>query len=186
MKRLFKMSCTIQSTKKYLSRNSPPYPANKCCKKTLKGNDNQMYISVANKNGVCAWKLASSKRSSKSSKSSKETKAKKVVKRSSKSSKKLSSKQNKRSTSNKKSRSKQASKQSKKSQYSVLVYYKRKLPSLSSTSAVKFVRKQHGTDNNGKTYYVDAVLKAASTEAVGKYFKGKTNFMRIAELHKMH
>jgi hypothetical protein len=42
--------------KKYKTRNSPPYPANRNCNRTMKGNDGRMYISKANKNGVCSWK----------------------------------------------------------------------------------------------------------------------------------
>jgi hypothetical protein len=42
--------------KKYKTRNSPPYPANKNCNKTMKGNDGKNYISTPNKNGVCSWK----------------------------------------------------------------------------------------------------------------------------------
>lgn len=46
-----------KTLKKYKSRNSPPYPANQNCNKIMKGNDNQMYISLPNKNGVCSWKI---------------------------------------------------------------------------------------------------------------------------------
>lgn len=42
--------------KKYKTRKSPPYPANKNCNRTMKGNDGRMYISKANKNGACSWK----------------------------------------------------------------------------------------------------------------------------------
>lgn len=50
-----KKSCTQQSTKKYTSRSSPPYPANLCCDMTILGNDGQLYTSVASKTGVCRW-----------------------------------------------------------------------------------------------------------------------------------
>ena len=42
---------------RYRDRPSPPYPANENCEKTMKGNDGQMYKSVANVAGVCTWKL---------------------------------------------------------------------------------------------------------------------------------
>jgi hypothetical protein len=49
-----KDSCVKQSLKKYKTRNSPPYPANKCCGKTKKGNDKKMYISKK-KGNSCRW-----------------------------------------------------------------------------------------------------------------------------------
>lgn len=42
---------------KYLTRNSPPYPANKYCGKTKKGNDGKKYISIPDKNNICKWKV---------------------------------------------------------------------------------------------------------------------------------
>jgi len=45
-----------QFTKKYTDRPSPPYPANKMCGKTRLGNDDNLYISKPNKNGICSWK----------------------------------------------------------------------------------------------------------------------------------
>jgi hypothetical protein len=50
--------CKKQNTKKYALRGSPPFPANKCQGKKKKGNDGRMYKSVANKNGIHAWKKA--------------------------------------------------------------------------------------------------------------------------------
>ena len=41
--------------KKYLTRDSPPYPANDYCGKKKKGNDGNMYLSTPDKNGVCKW-----------------------------------------------------------------------------------------------------------------------------------
>ena len=46
-----------KTLKKYKNRNSPPYPANKNCNKTLKGKDGSLYISKPNKNNICSWKL---------------------------------------------------------------------------------------------------------------------------------
>ena len=48
--------CVMQTTKKYLSRSSPPYPANKCCGKTMTGNDGAPYIAAQKVSGMCAWK----------------------------------------------------------------------------------------------------------------------------------
>ena len=48
---------TRKVDKKYLTRNSPPYPANEHCGEIKTGNDKKMYKSVADKNKVCKWKL---------------------------------------------------------------------------------------------------------------------------------
>ncbi len=50
-----KRGCSLQSTKKYRSRKSPPYPANNCCGATKKGNDGNTYKSVKASNGICRW-----------------------------------------------------------------------------------------------------------------------------------
>ena len=52
-----KHTVTRKVDKKYLTRDSPPYPANEHCGEKKKGNDGKMYISVADKNGICRWKL---------------------------------------------------------------------------------------------------------------------------------
>ena len=49
-------SCSKQTTKKYTSRSSPPYPANECCNKVKVGNDGKKYKSSPDKNGTCRWK----------------------------------------------------------------------------------------------------------------------------------
>lgn len=56
--------CHKKSTKKYTSRSSPPYPANECCGLRKRGNDGNMYISVAASNGVCRWVKSGGKSSS--------------------------------------------------------------------------------------------------------------------------
>jgi hypothetical protein len=48
--------CVQQSTKKYVERPSPSYPANECCGQVMRGNDGIMYISKANVKGICQWK----------------------------------------------------------------------------------------------------------------------------------
>ena len=52
-----KPNVTRKIDKKYLTRDSPPYPANEHCGETKKGNDGKMYTSVPDKNNVCRWKL---------------------------------------------------------------------------------------------------------------------------------
>jgi hypothetical protein len=53
--------CSMQMTKKYMSRSSPPYPANECCGMYLKGNDGKMYFSGrAGGQRSCTWKPAHS------------------------------------------------------------------------------------------------------------------------------
>jgi len=44
--------------KKYRERNSPPYPANKCCGEKKVGNDGKMYTSSMI-GSACRWKLSS-------------------------------------------------------------------------------------------------------------------------------
>ena len=53
----FSMKKNKKTLKKYKSRKSPPYPANENCNKKMKGNDGKMYISKANKNNVCSWRM---------------------------------------------------------------------------------------------------------------------------------
>jgi len=48
--------CVIQTTAKYVSRDSPPYPGNKCCNRELRGNDGNMWVSKPNTAGICSWK----------------------------------------------------------------------------------------------------------------------------------
>ena len=52
-----KQNVTKKIDKKYLTRDSPPYPANKHCGETKKGNDGKMYTAVPDKNNICRWKL---------------------------------------------------------------------------------------------------------------------------------
>ena len=54
------VGCVKQSTKKYTSRPSPPYPAQECRGHQKQGNDGQLYESVANVKGVFSWKLVKS------------------------------------------------------------------------------------------------------------------------------
>jgi len=46
---------TKKTLKKYLTRDSPPYPANEYCGKKMKGNNGLMYVSTPDKNGICKW-----------------------------------------------------------------------------------------------------------------------------------
>jgi len=47
---------TQSQQNKYANRPGPPMPANQHCEEEMEGNDGNMYISRANKNGVCSWK----------------------------------------------------------------------------------------------------------------------------------
>ena len=49
--------CIRQTTKKYVTRKSPPFPANECKNSVKIGNDGQMYRSTPDKNKVYRWKL---------------------------------------------------------------------------------------------------------------------------------
>ena len=50
-------SCNKQHTKKYISRKSPPYPANECCDLIRDGNDGLPYVSKPTSDGknTCRW-----------------------------------------------------------------------------------------------------------------------------------
>ena len=50
-------NCIRQTTKKYVTRKSPPFPANECKNSVKIGNDGQMYRSTPDKNRVYRWKL---------------------------------------------------------------------------------------------------------------------------------
>lgn len=54
MKKVDTRGCTRQSSTKYMKRNSPPYPANQCCNRTMRGNDGKMYTSQAGPDH-CRW-----------------------------------------------------------------------------------------------------------------------------------
>ena len=47
--------CVKLDTKKYKTRDSPPYSAMDCKDEKLLGNDGQQYISKADKNGIYKW-----------------------------------------------------------------------------------------------------------------------------------
>lgn len=49
--------CTRQLTKKYRTRPSPPFPANKCKNKKKIGNDKKYYKSTKNKAQIYRWEL---------------------------------------------------------------------------------------------------------------------------------
>jgi Tfp pilus assembly protein PilE len=55
-KKINSISLKKNTTKKYTTRKSPPYSANKNCNKIMIGNDGKKYISKANKNNICSWK----------------------------------------------------------------------------------------------------------------------------------
>lgn len=51
-----KSGCIRQSTKKYTTRPSPPYPANRCKGRYMIGNDGSRYKSVPDSRGINRWK----------------------------------------------------------------------------------------------------------------------------------
>ena len=49
--------CSRQTSAKYTSRDSPPFPANQCCGQTRLGNDGYMWFSTrAGVQSACTWK----------------------------------------------------------------------------------------------------------------------------------
>jgi hypothetical protein len=47
--------CEPQTRGKYLNRNSPAFPANKCCGQVKIGQDGQEYVSRRTSAGICRW-----------------------------------------------------------------------------------------------------------------------------------
>jgi hypothetical protein len=70
--------CKKQSSKKYQTRKSPSYPANKCQGQVKKGNDGTMYTSKRASNGVYRWQKSASKKSSTKKSSTKRSASKRV------------------------------------------------------------------------------------------------------------
>ena len=73
-----KTKCVKDNTKKYKTRPSPPFPANKCKGKTKKGNNGKMFKSKPDVNGVHKWVAVVSASSAKAKTT--KTKAKKTKK----------------------------------------------------------------------------------------------------------
>ena len=48
-------NCKKEKSLKYISRDSPPYSANKCFNLIKKGNNGLLYKSVPNRKGVYRW-----------------------------------------------------------------------------------------------------------------------------------
>jgi len=71
-----KTKCVKDNTKKYKTRPSPPFPANKCKGKTKKGNNGKMFKSKPDVNGVHKWVAVVS--ASASATKTKKTKTKKT------------------------------------------------------------------------------------------------------------
>jgi hypothetical protein len=81
-----KKGCVKQTTKKYTSRSSPPFPANECKDEKMTGNDGLKYFSKADSRGIYKWvkvnvtKAASKRRSpAKKAASKRRSPAKKAV-----------------------------------------------------------------------------------------------------------
>ena len=75
-----KTKCVKQDSKKYKSRPSPPFPANKCKGKTKKGNNGKMFKSKPDANGVHKWVAVVSTGKNKTKKATKTKKVKKTKK----------------------------------------------------------------------------------------------------------
>jgi hypothetical protein len=50
-----RQGCRRQYTKKYVTRGSPPYPANECAEMIMKGNDGDIYQSRSDYRGIFKW-----------------------------------------------------------------------------------------------------------------------------------
>ena len=56
-RRKISSKCKKQTTKKYMTRKSPPYPANECASARRMGNDGKFYTSTKDVNNVYKWKI---------------------------------------------------------------------------------------------------------------------------------
>lgn len=72
-------NCKKLTLKKYLTRTSPPYSANKCRDQIIIGNDGLKYQSKPDKNGIYKWILIVNKKNDKN-KTLKKTKKTKLIK----------------------------------------------------------------------------------------------------------
>ena len=61
-------SCKKETSKKYTTRNSPPYRAKDCKNLIKKGNDGMSYISSPDKRGIYKWKINSNTKKTKKNK----------------------------------------------------------------------------------------------------------------------
>ena len=74
-----KTKCVKDNTKKYKTRPSPPFPANKCKGKTKKGNNGKMFKSKPDVNGVHKWvAVVSASKTNTTKTKTKKTKTKKT------------------------------------------------------------------------------------------------------------
>ena len=75
-----KTKCVKDNTKKYKTRPSPPFPANKCKGKTKKGNNGKMFKSKPDVNGVHKWvAVVSASKATATKTTAKKTTAKKTT-----------------------------------------------------------------------------------------------------------
>lgn len=79
-----KTKCVKDNTKKYATRPSPPFPANKCKGKTKKGNNGKMFKSKPSGNGIYKWIAVVSASSTKTKTKKTKTKKTKTKRRKSK------------------------------------------------------------------------------------------------------
>jgi len=68
--------CERKWTKKYIQRDSPPYPGNECRGLTMLGNDGQLWISEPNSANIWSWKPVDHRLTSRKPKSRKSRKPK--------------------------------------------------------------------------------------------------------------
>ena len=64
-------ACVEQTSKKYVTRPGPPFPANQCAGQTKVGNDGKSWKSIPNVNDVFQWKPVGGKVGSKRSNAAK-------------------------------------------------------------------------------------------------------------------
>jgi hypothetical protein len=76
--------CRQSTRSKYYksTRHSPPFPANECCGRIMRGNDGRMYESRRATSGDCRWQAYHPGRKTKAKKTTKKAKKNKKAKKS--------------------------------------------------------------------------------------------------------
>jgi len=194
------MACVHQTTKKYLVRPGPPYPAQMCPGEKRLGNDGLLYESIPNVKGVHRWvkvkdmslgdsikqkilaakkKVAGKKASKKAVKKASKKAVKKAVKKASKKAVKKASKK-----AVKKASKKAVKKASKKAVKKAVKKASKKAVKKASKKAVKKASKKAVKKASKKM--TKAVLKKALLKKTRKDILGELTITKLHKIAKEH
>ena len=186
------MACVHQTTKKYLVRPGPPYPAQMCPGEKRLGNDGLLYESIPNVKGVHRWvkvkdmslgdsikqKILAAKKKVAGKKASKKA-VKKAVKKASKKAVKKASKK-----AVKKASKKAVKKASKKAVKKAVKKASKKAVKKASKKAVKKASKKAVKKASKKM--TKAVLKKALLKKTRKDILGELTITKLHKIAKEH